>query len=155
MARMKEITGKSLAFMEVSTYSLDISIDPAQMQSLSTMNAQPYFSELSSQLGALAAEARDAGGLSLMTCTEMPVTNVNDSKYAKSQIEALEWGYVQQTLFNEANMIRKLANEMEECRQLLQQASSIMLRTKNYLSETASDFIEAEEQIAINAHSIG
>lgn len=130
---------------------MDITIDPFYMQKLRNIEVIVELALLMQEMEALKQKLSDTAALSVISCTEMPVTDTRSEKYYKSQAQCAEWVFVQRKLISEAKDLRSLKDKVAECYRYLFKADAIMLPVDTYIDMTSSSFIEAEERMKFDA----
>ena len=124
-------------------------IDPFMMQGLCGANGDSIADTgtILSGLSQIRDEVVETMSLSVMTCTEYPVTDVESPKYIESQMNAALWLNKTLQLNKHARELSAIVKQIDECRKLYDEALETMQKVYRYLRETSSAFIEAEQQI--------
>ena len=124
-------------------------IDPVMMQGLCGANGDSIADTgtILSGLSQIRKEVTDTMSLSVMTCTERPVTDYENPKYIESQMNAALWLNKTLQLHKRTTELSAIVKKIDECTKLYNEALQTMQKVYKYLRETSSAFIEAEQQI--------
>lgn len=129
--------------------SRSFSINPDVLNQLAAENSQSEYSfdSIVSILSTLKQQLVDTASMAVMYCTEQVVTDTNNPKYLDSQSKSWEWVACLGELGKYQKKLYKIRDSINLCLESINTARIISGNVTNYLSQTASDFAQEEDNI--------